>query len=149
MATGSRKTLMMAVLMLHLYSQGYRNFLFFVNSTNIIDKTRDNFLNILSEKYLFSPQLSLGDKHFIVRQVDNFQSSNGDDINIVFSTIQGLHITLNTPRENGLTYDDFENQKIVLISDEAHHINVSTKKGEDLTVSPRLYLMRKTVKTRQ
>ncbi|MBF0488072.1 MAG: DEAD/DEAH box helicase family protein, partial [Nitrospirae bacterium] len=32
-----------------------------------------------------------------------------------------------------LTYDDFENQKIVLISDEAHHINASTKKGEKPT----------------
>ena len=133
MATGSGKTLMMAGLMLHLYSQGFRNFLFFVNSTNIIDKTRDNFLNTLSEKYLFAPVLSLGDKNLNVRQVHNFQSSNGDDINIVFSTIQGLHLTLNNPRENGLTYDDFENQKIVLISDEAHHINVSTKKGGNLT----------------
>ena len=43
MATGSGKTLIMAGLMLHLYTQGYRNFLFFVNSTNIIEKTRENF----------------------------------------------------------------------------------------------------------
>src|SRR5665213_2857048 len=42
MATGSGKTLIMAGLILYLYEQGYRNFLFFVNSTNIIDKTRDN-----------------------------------------------------------------------------------------------------------
>jgi type III restriction enzyme len=60
MATGSGKTLMMAGLMLHLYKQGYRNFLFFVNSTNIIDKTRNNFLNPLSGKYLFAQQLSMG-----------------------------------------------------------------------------------------
>lgn len=33
------------------------------------------------------------------------------------------------PRENSLTYDDFAEHKIVLISDEAHHINSSTKKG--------------------
>ncbi len=45
MATGSGKTLIMSGLMLYLYQQGYRNFLFFVNSTNIINKTRDNFLN--------------------------------------------------------------------------------------------------------
>ncbi len=133
MATGSGKTLIMAGLMQYLYARGYRNFLFFVNSTNIIDKTRDNFLNPLSGKYLFAPQLSIGDRHFTVRKVDNFQSSNGDDLNIVFSTIQGLHMSLNVPRENSLTYDDFENQKIVLISDEAHHINASTKKGEKLT----------------
>ena len=43
MATGSGKTLIMAGLIIYLYEKGYRNFLFFVNSTNIIDKTRDNF----------------------------------------------------------------------------------------------------------
>lgn len=133
MATGSGKTLMMAGLMLHLYTQGYRNFLFFVNSANIIDKTRNNFLNPLSSKHLFAQQLSVEDKRFSVREANNFQSANSDDINIVFSTIQGLHFALTTPRENGLTYDDFENQKIVLISDEAHHINASTKKGQNLT----------------
>ena len=45
MATGSGKTLIMAGLMLYLYEKGYRNFLFFVNSNNIIRKTKDNFLN--------------------------------------------------------------------------------------------------------
>mgnify|MGYP003579186970 CR=1 FL=1 len=39
MATGSGKTLVMAGLMLFLYEKGYRNFLFFVNSNNIIKKT--------------------------------------------------------------------------------------------------------------
>src|SRR5690606_5800971 len=42
------------------------------------------------------------------------------------------HSRLNTPRENSLTYDDFEETKIVLISDEAHHINAETKKKNEL-----------------
>jgi type III restriction enzyme len=130
MATGSGKTLMMAGLILYLYEKGYRNFLFFVNSTNIINKTRNNFLNGQSGKYLFSESVSFGDKRVNVREVENFQAANQDDINIVFSTIQGLHMSLNMPRENSLTYDDFEDQKIVLISDEAHHINADTKKGQ-------------------
>ncbi|MDO8438029.1 MAG: DEAD/DEAH box helicase family protein [Nitrosomonadaceae bacterium] len=130
MATGSGKTLMMAGLILYLYEQGFRNFLFFVNSTNIINKTRDNFLNAQSGKYLFAESVSFGDKRVRVREVENFQAANQDDINIVFSTIQGLHMSLNTPREDSLTYDDFEDQKIVLISDEAHHINADTKKGQ-------------------
>ncbi|CAH1762982.1 6204_t:CDS:2 [Entrophospora sp. SA101] len=62
MATGSGKTLMMAGLILYLYEKGYRNFLFFVNSTNIIDKTKDNFLNDTSIKYLFNKSLSWEDK---------------------------------------------------------------------------------------
>ena len=129
MATGSGKTLIMAGTILHLYNQGYRNFLFFVNSTNIINKTRDNFLNPLSLKYLFSETISYGDKKVTIREVDNFQAGNEEDINIVFSTIQGLHSRLNTPRENSITYDDFTDKRFVLISDEAHHINVDTRRG--------------------
>lgn len=132
MATGSGKTLVMAGLIIYLYEQGYRNFLFFVNSTNIIDKTRDNFFNTASSKYLFADSISIGDKQIKIKEVDNFQAANQEDINIVFSTIQGLHSRLNTPRENSLTYDDFEETKIVLISDEAHHINAETKKKSEL-----------------
>lgn len=131
MATGSGKTLIMAGLITYLYSQGYRNFLFFVNSTNIINKTRDNFFNEQSKKYLFANEITIGDRRIAVREVSNFQYGNPNDINIVFSTIQGLHMALNTPSENSVTYDDFENQNIVLISDEAHHINADTKKGKD------------------
>jgi len=133
MATGSGKTLMMAGLILYLYQKGYRNFLFFVNSTNIIEKTRDNFLNDTSIKYLFNKHLSLADKKITLQKVDNFQTTDNDNINICFETIQGLHTRLNTPRENSLTYEDFQDKKIVLISDEAHHINVETKSGSQLS----------------
>ncbi len=129
MATGSGKTLIMAGLILYLYEQGYRNFLFFVNSTNIIDKTRDNFFNDLSIKFLFNKNIAFGDKKVILKEVNNFQAGNDDCINICFSTIQGLHTRLTNPQENSLTYDDFSDKKIVLISDEAHHINVETKAG--------------------
>lgn len=130
MATGSGKTLIMAANILYLYTLGYRNFIFFVNSTNIINKTRDNFLNPLSIKYLFAENITFVDKQVKIKEVDNFQVANQDDINIVFSTIQGLHSHLNTPRENSITYDDFTEKKIVLLSDESHHINVETKKGK-------------------
>lgn len=129
MATGSGKTLVMAGAILDLYERGYRNFIFFVNSSNIIDKTRDNFLNTLSSKYLFSDTISIADKKIVIKEVENFETANQEDINIVFTTIQGLHTKLNTPKENSLTYEDFEDKKIVLISDEAHHINAETKKG--------------------
>lgn len=129
MATGSGKTLIMAGTMLYLYRLGYRNFLFFVNSTNIIQKTRVNFLNPLSSKYLFSENIAMGDKKIRIKEADNFQAADKDDITVVFSTIQGLHSRLTTPSENSITYDDFNDQKIVLISDEAHHINAETKRG--------------------
>jgi type III restriction enzyme len=127
MATGSGKTLMMAGLMLDLYKRGYSNFLFFVNSTNIIEKTRDNFTNIGSAKYLFNQELNLNGLPIRVQSVSNFQGSNPANINIVFTTIQGLHQQLTIPHENSLTLEDFKSQKVVLISDEAHHINVDTR----------------------
>ncbi|MGV3761447.1 DEAD/DEAH box helicase family protein [Parapedobacter sp.] len=132
MATGSGKTLVMAGLIIYLYGLGYRNFLFFVNSTNIIEKTRANFFDATSAKYLFADRISIGGKPVYMKEVDNFQAANPDGINIVFSTIQGLHSRLNTPKENSLTYDDFEEMKTVLISDEAHHINAETKKKSEL-----------------
>lgn len=132
MATGSGKTLVMAGLILYLYKKGYRNFLFFVNSLNIIEKTRDNFLNNTSSKYLFADKVIIDGDEIRIKEVTNFQATNPQDINLVFSTIQGLHLKLNAPKENSLTYDDFNDNKVALISDEAHHINAETKKSTEL-----------------
>ena len=127
MATGSGKTLIMGGIILYLYEQGYRNFLFFVNSGNVIEKTKDNFFNTASSKYLFNQSITINNKRVEIKQVDNFQDSDPDAINFCLQTIQGLHGDLNTPKENGVTYDDFKNIKVVLIADEAHHINTATK----------------------
>ncbi len=127
MATGSGKTLIMAGLMLYLYEQGYRNFLFFVNSTNIIKKTKDNFLNPRASKYLFNENIHFGGRQVTVTQVDNFDGINENNINICFTTIQKLHSDLTAEKENALTFEDFKTKKIVLLADEAHHINVQTK----------------------
>ena len=130
MATGSGKTLIMAGVMLYLYEKGYRNFLFFVNSGNVIEKTKDNFFNTASPKYLFANQINIGNKVVEVRQVDNFQSVDENCINLCLTTIQGLHTDLNTPKENAVTIEDFKDKRVVLIADEAHHINTATKKGD-------------------
>ena len=132
MATGSGKTLIMAGLILYLYEQGYRNFLFFVNADNIIEKTKDNFLNQESKKYLFNEYIYLNGEQITIDKVENFEGVNPDNINICFTTIHKLHGDLNTERENALTFDDSAKKKIVLLSDEAHHTNVSTKKQMDL-----------------
>ena len=129
MATGSGKTLIMAGLILYLYKKGYRIFLFFVNADNIVQKTKDNFINRTSSKYLFNDEINIDGQSVKIRTVENFQDWNKDDINICFTTIQGLHMSLNQFKENGLTDDDFAEKKIVLIADEAHHLNIETKKG--------------------
>ena len=131
MATGSGKTLIMAGLMLYLYKQGYRNFLFFVNLSNIIRKTKENFLTQTSSKYLFAENLILDGERIKVKEVSNFQNTDENAINICFTTIQGLHSDMWAVKENSLSFDDFYGKKIVLISDEAHHLSASTKKQND------------------
>lgn len=131
MATGSGKTLIMAGLMLYLYKQGYRNFLFFVNLSNIVRKTKENFLTQTSSKYLFAESLILDGDRIKVKEVSNFQNTDENAINICFTTIQGLHSDMWAVKENSLSFDDFYGKKIVLISDEAHHLSASTKKQND------------------
>jgi len=128
MATGSGKTVLMAGLILDLYRRGYRNFLFFVNSAQIIEKTKDNFLNPASAKHLFAPTVRIDDKLVDIRAVDTFDAASGDAINIHFTTIQGLHTRMQAPKENAITIEDFRDYKVAMISDEAHHLNAETKK---------------------
>ena len=135
MATGSGKTLIMAGLILYLYEHGYRNFLFFVNADNIIEKTKDNFLNPISSKYLFNKNIYLKNDQVKVTEVENFEGVNENDINIRFTTIQKLHSDLMNEKENTLTFDDFKKKKIVLLSDEAHHMNVSTRAQLELDLT--------------
>jgi type III restriction enzyme len=129
MATGSGKTLVMAGLMLHLYEKGYRNFLFFVNSNNIIQKTKDNFLNPQASKYLFSDKIVINGKEVFIKEIANFEEADDQNINIKFTTIQQLHIDLNNTKENSITYEDFKDKKLVLIADEAHHLVAGTRSG--------------------
>ncbi len=128
MATGSGKTMIMAGLMLYLYQKGYRNFLFFVNLSNIVNKTKENFLNSLSTKYLFAEEVRLNGERIPIKEVSNFQYADENAINICFTTTQGLHTDMWFAKENALSFDDFVGRKIVLISDEAHHLNADTKK---------------------
>lgn len=129
MATGSGKTLIMAGLLLMLYERGYRNVLFFVDQKPIIAKSKINFLAPKASKYLFNTPIQIGERQVHIREVDNFQSVDSDSINICFSTLAQLHTDLNNPREGAPTYEDFEGLKLVMIADEAHHINADTKRG--------------------
>ena len=129
MATGSGKTLVMAGLMLYLYEKGFRNFLFFVNSNNIIKKTKDNFLNPQASKYLFNDKIVIDGKEVYIKETDTFESADDKNINIKFTTIQQLHIDLNNNKENSVTYEDFKDKKMVLIADEAHHLVAGTRSG--------------------
>ena len=128
MATGSGKTMLMAGLMLYLFNKGYKNFIFFVNSSNIVEKTKSNFLDSSSSKYLFSQKgIFIEGKQVEIKEVQNFDFSDDKSLNIHFTTIQGLHTTLNKAKENAVSYADLTEKKLVLLADEGHHINTLTK----------------------
>ncbi|MGL2449275.1 DEAD/DEAH box helicase family protein [Helicobacter pylori] len=128
MATGSGKTLVMAGLILECYKQGYQNFIFFVNSTSILEKTKLNFTDSASSKYLFSENININDENTEIKSINNLNESHNNAINIYFSTIQGLFSLFTRAKENAITLEDLKDQKLVFLADEAHHLNTETKK---------------------
>ena len=127
MATGSGKTYVMAAMILYMYKMGYRNFIFFVNQGNIVEKTKENFLNKNFNKYLFNSNIVIDGQFVEIKSVENFQDYNKNAINIKFTTIQKLHQDLIENKENKTTLNEFENIKVIMFADEAHHINADTK----------------------
>ncbi len=128
MATGSGKTLVMAGLILECYKQGYQNFIFFVNSTSILEKTKLNFIDSASSKYLFSENININDENTEIKSINHLNESQESAINIYFSTIQGLFSLFTKAKENAITIEDLKDQKLVFLADEAHHLNTETKK---------------------
>ncbi len=128
MATGSGKTLVMAGLILECYKQGYQNFIFFVNSTSILEKTKLNFTDSVSSKYLFSENININNENTEIKSINNLNESQASAINIYFSTIQGLFSLFTKAKENAISIEDLKDQKLVFLADEAHHLNTETKK---------------------
>jgi type III restriction enzyme len=128
LATGAGKTLLMASSILYYYKQGYRNFLFFVNQNNIVDKTEQNLANKYHPKYLFSQDIIINNKRIEIRNVDNFSDGQDGIIEIKFTNIAKFHGDIYKEKENINTLDDLHKKNIVMLADEAHHFNADTKK---------------------
>ena len=133
MATGTGKTLVMASLILYYHKQGYRHFLFFVNQNNIVGKTENNLLDPSHNKYLFKDPIVIDDKTININKVETF-SDTTDDIEIIFTSIHKLHNAVYQVKENAIFLDDLQNRDIVMLADEAHHLNSDTKSKVDQKV---------------
>ena len=129
MATGSGKTMVMAGAMLYLFKQyGYQNFIFFVHTDAIIQKTKENLLNIQSSKYLFKNPIEIDGEQITIEPVETFPAvPNKNTIYLKLSTIHKIHDELKNTRENSVTYDDLKEIPLILLGDEAHHFNAHTK----------------------
>ena len=132
MATGSGKTDVMAAVILYLFGEfKYTNFLFVSNTTAVVDKTKENFLNTASAKYLFLAPINIDGERIDIKSVESFPiNQEPNTIYLKLSTVQSLSNELNDPQENALTFDDLEKHKIVILADEAHHFNAQTKKNQ-------------------
>lgn len=136
MATGSGKTMVMAGALLYMFKEyGYQNFIFFVHTDAIIQKTKENLLNVLSSKYLFTHPLEIEGERIYIEAVDTFpKQPSKNTIYLKLSTIHKIHDELNNYKENCITYDDLAEIPLVLLGDEAHHFNAETKaKGKSKT----------------
>jgi type III restriction enzyme len=127
LATGAGKTLLMASSILYYYKQGYRNFLFFVNQNNIVDKTEQNLANKYHPKYLFSQDIVIDGKQVEIRNVDSFSDGQDGIIEIKFTSINKFYNDIHLEKENINTLDDLHQKNIVMLADEAHHLNANTK----------------------
>lgn len=132
MATGSGKTDVMAAIILYYYKEfQYTKFLFIANTTAVVNKTKDNFLNVNSSKYLFSAPINIDGEIIDLKSVESFPVNQEDNtIYIKFSTVQSLSNELSDPKENKLTLDELKKHKIIILADEAHHYNAQTKKDQ-------------------
>lgn len=129
MATGSGKTDVMAAVILYYYKEfNYTNFLFVSNTKAVVEKTKENFLNTNSAKYLFSAPINIDGEKVELKNVDSFpRNQESSTIYLKLTTIESLSNELNDPQENALTFNDLQKQKIIILADEAHHFNVNTK----------------------
>ena len=126
LATGTGKTLLMASTILYYYNKGYKHFIFFVNQNNIVDKTENNFIDSTHNKYLYKEKIVMhNDETVEIKKVDTF-SDNPQGIEIKFTSIQKLYNDIHIERENQTTLDDLISKNIVMLADEAHHLNANT-----------------------
>ena len=134
MATGSGKTDIMMGTILYMYKNfDYHNFLFVSNTDAVLNKTKNNIFNNNSDKYLFKDPIVINGYHINIQMVDTFPiHADQSSIYILLSTIQGLSNSLENVKENKITYEGLSKNKIVMLIDEAHHFNRSTKNKENI-----------------
>ena len=131
MATGAGKTLVMAAAILYYYKKGHRNFIFFVNQNNIVGKTEENLCNPSHNKYLFKQNIVIDDQTVSIKKVNTF-ADDSDDIQIKFTSIHSLHNDVYKIKEDNVFLEDLQRKDLIMLGDEAHHLNADTKKNKNI-----------------
>ncbi|ENS7448133.1 TPA: DEAD/DEAH box helicase family protein, partial [Neisseria gonorrhoeae] len=84
------------------------------------------FIDPTHPKFLFTEKILQGDTVIPIRKVETF-SQYSDGIEIKFTSIQKLYNDIHTERENQTTLADLHELNLVMLGDEAHHLNAQTK----------------------
>lgn len=129
MATGSGKTDLMAGLILYLYKEhNYQNFLFVVNTNGVLNKTIDNLTKPASDKYLYQDKIEIDGNRVEIKDVDIFPKvQEKNTIYIKLDTIHAITTDIYTQFENSMNEDEYAENKVVILGDEAHHFSAATK----------------------
>jgi type III restriction enzyme len=99
-----------------------------VHQIQIKDQAVKNFTDYKFEKYLFNPKgIKINGRNVDVKTVESVADANRNAINFMFFSTSLLYNRLKEDRENGLTAEDFANNDVVIIADEAHRLNVDTR----------------------
>ncbi|PNP97849.1 DEAD/DEAH box helicase family protein [Moraxella sp. RCAD0137] len=132
MATGTGKTLTMAAIILYLYEWGYRNFIFLVHQVQIKEQALANFTDPNFDKFLFKKQVKFNGKSISIKAIERFEDSKRAGINFMFFSTQMLYERINNPKENSISTENFIKNDTIIIADEAHRLNVNTKKKTEV-----------------
>lgn len=92
-----------------------------------MEKTKANFADKTSSKYLFKDRIVIDSHEVEINVIEDLNKSKEGCINICFTTIHSLSLLLKDEKENAPSLQDFENRKIVFLADEAHHLNSDTR----------------------
>ena len=125
MATGSGKTFLMGALILYYYKKGYRNFISVGGDGILLTKQRIILLIKIINNILFKDKIIIDDKVVNIRKVEKF-SNISNNIEIKFTTIQKLYNDIHRVKENKVTLEELNSKNIVMLADEAHHLNTAT-----------------------
>ncbi len=119
---------MAAVILFYMRKATVISYLWSIN-LQIIEQAYMNFIDPQFEKYLFNKNsMKINGRSIPVKEIKLFPDSQGNAINFMFLSTAFLDNKLVNEVENGLSVEDFLNNKIVLIADEAHRLNVNTRK---------------------
>lgn len=131
MATGTGKTLTMAAIVLYLYEWGYRHFVFLVHQVQIKKQAVANLTDKHFDKYLFAKTVKFNGKSIAIKAIERFDDGKKDGINFMFFSTQMLYERINNDKENSISRDDFIQNNTIIIADEAHRLNVDTRKKSE------------------